>query len=166
MSKLITAVSALLLAGCASTGQWQTLTIDGSTEAAFGQSLSQLNDELPNARRQIFALALVDIVRTAAQAAGQAEDGKPAYTDQDYRRDLNGLTYDGVIALADESGPPIRNVYYANTRVRSFANDAPSTPVGPTISGDDHLWPVSNAGLVLSDAWKEPGFSPSNFRYP
>lgn len=165
MSKLITAAGALLLAGCASMGQWQTLSIDGSTEAAFGQSLSQLNDELSYSRSQMFALALVDIARTAAQDAGQTKDGSPAYTDEDYRRDLDGLTYDGVIALADQTGPSIRNVYYAGSRVPSFANRS-SSPVGPGPTGDNRLWPVNNAGLVLSDAWKEPGFSPSNFRYP
>ena len=164
MSKLITAAGALLLAGCASMGQWQTLSIDGSTEAAFGQSLTQLNDELSYSRSQMFAMALVDIARTSAQAAGQTEDGSPAYTDEDYRHGLDGLTYDGVIALADQSGPLIKNLYYAGRRAPGFANASSPVDQGPT--GDNRLWPVNNAGLVLSDAWKEPGFSPSNFRYP
>ena len=113
MSKAVLAALMTFLAGCASMGQWRALRIDGSSEESFGQSISQLNDELSYSRSRMFALALVDIASTAAQAAGQTEDGSPAYTDEDYRRDLDGLTYDGVIELADRSGPPISRVYYS-----------------------------------------------------
>jgi hypothetical protein len=113
VSKLVMAALMTFLAGCASMGQWRTLRIDGSSEESFGQSISQLNDELSYSRGRMFALALVDIASTAAQAAGQADDGSPSYTDEDYRRDLDGLTYDGVIDLADQSGPPIYRIYYS-----------------------------------------------------
>ena len=113
MSKPAMAILMTLLAGCASMGQWRTLQIDGSSQASFDQSISQLNDELTYSRSRMFGIALVDIASTAAQAAGQAEDGSPAYTDEDYRRDLDGLTYDGVIELADQSGPPIYRIYYS-----------------------------------------------------
>ena len=113
MSKLVMAALMTFLAGCASMGQWRTLQIDGSSEESFGQSISQLNDELSYSRGRMFALALVDIASTAAQAAGHADDGSPSYTDEDYRRDLDGLTYDGVIDLADQSGPPIYRIYYS-----------------------------------------------------
>ena len=113
MSKLILATLMTFLAGCASMARWKTLQIDGSSEESFDQSLSRFNDELSYSRGRMFALALVDIASTAAQTAGQTADGSPAYTDEDYRRDLDGLTYDGVIDLADRSGPPISRIYYS-----------------------------------------------------
>jgi Family of unknown function (DUF6694) len=165
MSKLITVTGALLLAGCASTGEWQALSIDSASEAAFANSVRLLDQELPNTRRSLFRLALVDIARTGVQSAGEADDGTPAYTDEDFRADLNGLTYQGVIDLADQVGPSVKDLYFAQL-TRPSGDFRPSWPQNQGPSGDDHLWPVSNAGLVLSDAWKEPGFSPSNFRYP
>jgi hypothetical protein len=113
MSKLTLAVATALLAGCASMGEWRTLTIDGGSEAAFGDSLSRLNDELSYSRARMLALALVDLTNSGVLNAGETSDGTSAYTEEDLRRDLDGLTYEGVIALADQTGPAIRTLYYS-----------------------------------------------------
>jgi hypothetical protein len=110
MSKPIFAVAAILLAGCASTGGWRTLSIDGSSETEFSESLTRLNTELPTTRSKIFALALVDIVSTREDSA---------YSMQQLRAELDGLTYDDVIALADQDGPPIKTVYYSGSWARA-----------------------------------------------
>jgi hypothetical protein len=118
MSKLAILVATFALAGCASTSEWRTLTIDGSSEAAFEESISLFDQELPKTRNRMFALALVDIVRTGAEESGQTKDGSPAYTDEQLRSDLHGLTYDGVIAFADETGPSVRQLYYSGSGAR------------------------------------------------
>jgi hypothetical protein len=84
---------------------WRGLQIDGSSVAAFEESISRLEQELPSAyRRQIFALALGDV----------AVDSKVVgYSDEDYRAQLDGLTYNGVIALADQTGASVKRQYYS-----------------------------------------------------
>jgi hypothetical protein len=114
MTKFMLSTVVVALAGCASMGAWRELRIDGSSESAFDESLSLLNAELPYSHRQMFALALVDIVRTEGQISGQTSDGgEDGYTDEEYRRQLNGLTYAAVIALADQTGPSIWRQYYS-----------------------------------------------------
>jgi hypothetical protein len=102
MTKLTLAVAAICLTGCA---EWRGSQIDGSSVAAFEESISRLEQELPSAyRRQIFALALDDV----------AVDNKLAgYSDEDYRAQLDGLTYNGVIALADQTGASVKRQYYS-----------------------------------------------------
>ena len=161
MPKQILLIAAISLAGCASTSEWRALSIDGSDEAAFGQSLALINDGLSSPRRDMFALALVDIAQTGVSSAGQAEDGSPAYTDEEYRRQLDGLTYDGVIALADESGPSVYSMYYyadrraadsrlgfESSRQPTFAADG--RPTSDYRPGGDR-WPTGsneNGGLI------------------
>ena len=110
MAKLTIAIATILLTGCASSGQWRTLSIDGGSETAFNESLTKLHDELPPTRSRIFSLALGDIVSTLA-AASETDDQD--FTAQDVRSVLDGLTYEGVIALADQSGPSIERVYHS-----------------------------------------------------
>lgn len=170
MSKVMFPVIALLLAGCASMGQWRTLSIDSSSELAFSDSVRRLDQELPYSRRQMFRLALADIARTGVENADRTSEGSPkTYTDEDFRRDLEGLTYDGVIAVADRTGTPVSRLYFAGRRSRAVAaagRDFNAAQAQQSFAGDDQFWPVSNAGAVLSDAWKEPGFSPGSYRYP
>jgi hypothetical protein len=68
---------------------------------------------LPSAyRRQIFALALGDV----------AVDNKVAgNSDEDYRAHLDGLTYNGVIALADQTGASVKTRYYSRTYAQVLA---------------------------------------------
>ena len=110
MSKRTLAVATICLTGCA---EWRGLSIDGSSVAAFEESISRLEQELPSAyRRQIFALALGDV----------AVDNKVAgYSDEDYRAQLDGLTYNGVIALADQTGASVKTRYYSRTYAQVLA---------------------------------------------
>ena len=122
MAKIITGLLFLAVAGCATSGGWRQLQIDGSDPATFGASLTTLNDGLTDTRQQMFALALVDIARTGAQTmSAQFPGGAIEYTDADFRRALDGLTYDDVIALADESGPRIASIYFRTRRGRDNA---------------------------------------------
>ena len=116
MSKLTLIIGTLLLAGCASTGGWRSLSIDGTSESAFRESVTQLDDELSSVRREMFRIALIDIAQTGVLSAGETDDGGPAYDDADFRAELDGLTYEAVIALADQSGTPVNRLYYSSLR--------------------------------------------------
>ncbi len=102
MSKLTLTMATICLTACA---EWRGLQIDGSSVAAFDESISRLEQELPSAyRKQIFALALGDV----------AVDNKVVgLSDEDYRAQLDGLTYNGVIALADRTGASVKTQYYS-----------------------------------------------------
>ena len=110
MAKLTIAIATIMLTGCASSGQWRTLSIDGGSETAFNESLTKLHNELSPTRSRIFSLALGDIVSTLAAVSG-ADDQD--FTAQYLRSELDELTYEGVIALADQSGASIETVYHS-----------------------------------------------------
>jgi len=114
MSKIMLPVVVLALTGCASTGEWRALRIDGSSATAFNDSLAALNAELSESRRGMLRLALADIERTQSQNVEPLSDRTDSdYTYDDLRRQLDGMTYDGVIALADQTGRSIATIYYA-----------------------------------------------------
>ena len=113
MSRILICTAAFVLSGCASMGEWRSMAIDGTSEAAFAQSVTALNDELPYRHQQLLSLALIDIARTGQSNAEGADDAESAYSYEQYRSELNGLTYDGVIALADQQGIPISQQYAA-----------------------------------------------------
>jgi len=73
LGTIVLAGCASARAGCASSGQWRALAIDGSSEAAFEQSLMLLDQEMPWTQRQILALALVDIASTEARSRGSSD---------------------------------------------------------------------------------------------
>lgn len=102
MSKLTLTMATICLTGCA---DWRGLQIDGSSVAAFAESVSRLEQELPSAyHKQIFALALGDVA---------ADNEVVRRSDEDYRAQLDGLTYNGVIALADQTGASVKTQYYS-----------------------------------------------------
>ncbi|MGD8810761.1 MAG: hypothetical protein PVG24_14220 [Gammaproteobacteria bacterium] len=138
MAKVMFSIVVLALAGCASMGEWRELQIDGTSESAFNESLSRLNAGLPYWRSEMFALALVDIARTEVQNAHQARDsGAGAYTDENFREQLDGLTYEGVIALADRTGPSISSLYSAGARQRNASRGGS----GPYAQTDPYRFP-------------------------
>jgi hypothetical protein len=101
MWKPIVCIVAIVLTGCA---EWRGLRIDGSSVAAFDESISRLEQELPSAyHRQVFALALGDV----------AVENNVVHRDAAYRAQLDGLTYKGVIAVADQTGTPVASRYYS-----------------------------------------------------
>lgn len=72
---------------------------------------------------------------------------------------------DELAATYEERIGPIRQVLPRARVAYSGPRPGFSTPAQPAPGYDDRFSGV-NPGLILSDAWKEPGFSPSNFRYP
>lgn len=101
MLKLTVAVLALALAGTASAAGWRSLTIDGSSEEAFAQSLEVFKDKLPPSRWYTFdhVLGHIWLQETLAAAAEQRE-----YTRDDYLRQLDGLTYNEIGRVLDPTG--------------------------------------------------------------
>jgi hypothetical protein len=55
----------------------------------------------------MFALALGDVA---------VDNDAVGYSDEDYRAQLDDLTYNGVIALADQTGAPVKRQYYSSRR--------------------------------------------------
>jgi hypothetical protein len=131
MSKLTIVVSAVVVAGCASTQEWRALRIDGSSQAGFESSVSLIQREMPTTRRRFFDLALADIWVTGRMDANVAASGD--FTAEDYFRQLDGLDYEGVIELADSAGPSISR-QYAQDRAARVQNLRRSAP-GVTNSG-------------------------------
>jgi hypothetical protein len=156
MSRVALLIAFVTLTGCAGTSGWRALSIDGTSAVSFSDSVMRLDQELSYTRRGMFRLALADIARTGVQNDGPASEG--GYSDADFRGDLAGRTYEGVISLADRSGTPISRQYYSSSRwSRALAESnrafAP-TPPEPVFTGDNRFWPISNAGLIISDSWK------------
>lgn len=146
MAKLTICMVVLVLAGCASTSEWRALRIDGSSESALRESVTRLDQELPREyHRRMFALALADVAQTGAQNAAQTDEGsEPAYTDEDFRAQLDGLTYDGVIALADQTGAPVSRQYYSGRGAVAAGTRNGGLP-GPAPTFNDNGRPASNA---------------------
>ena len=113
MLKLIVAVSALALAGSASAAGWRSLRIDASSEQSYSQSVATFQDKLSPSRRIAFARSLQDIWLNGTLAEEQQHE----YTRAEYLRQLHGLGYDEVMALADPTGKAegrYRAAYYAS----------------------------------------------------
>jgi hypothetical protein len=121
MSKLTIALSAVVLAGCASTSGWRALHIDGSSQASFEASVASIQQALPASRREYFDVALADVWIKGTLNADAAD-----YTADDYFRQLDGLQYDGVVALA----PDATQLLYrsASARAQRLTSEPASAP--------------------------------------
>ncbi len=120
MLKLTIAVLAVALAGTASAAGWRSLRVDGSTEDGFTQSVAAFEEKLSPVRYYVFLRALQDVWVAGTKAA---EAGEGEYTDADYLRQLDGLTYEDVVTFADPSGATARERYqaaYAQYRAASY----------------------------------------------
>ena len=134
MQKLTVAVLALALAGTASAGGWRNLRIDGSSEAAFAESMEAFKEKLPRAQRYVFVLAMQDIWVQGVEAA-KATDRE--YTGIEYFRQTNGLGYDEVVTLLDPTGQTARARYREASRL--YARAAPEFYPAPS----QQNWPES-----------------------
>lgn len=105
MLKLTLAVLAVAVAGSASAAGWRSLRVDGSSEDGFAKSLAVFKEELAPSRYYVLLQALQDVwaAGTKGSEAGQGE-----YTERDYLRQLDGLTYKGVVKFTDASGDTAR----------------------------------------------------------
>jgi hypothetical protein len=81
MLKLTVAVLAIALVGTAGAAGWRDLKIDGSSEAAFQQSLAAFAEELTRERNQVFTAALMDIW---LKGTNDAKADQREYTVSDY----------------------------------------------------------------------------------
>ena len=134
MLKITVAVLAVALAGTASAGGWRNLRIDGSSEAAFAESMEAFKEKLPRAQRYVFVLAMQDIWVQGVEAA-KATDRE--YTGIEYFRQTNGLGYDEVVTLLDPTGQTARARYREASRL--YARAAPELYPYPS----QQSWPES-----------------------
>jgi hypothetical protein len=114
MQRLTAVVLAVALAGTASAG-WRDLKIDGSSDAAFRQSLEAFNKELSPERHQVFTAALVDIW---LQGTAVAKTAQREYTASDYYAQLHGLSYDEVVTFTDPTGETAKQRYEQAKRTK------------------------------------------------
>ena len=143
MLKLTIAVLAVALAGTASAGGWRSLRVDGSSEAAFGESVAALQEKLTPARRYTFERALQDIL---IQGTKGAEGEQRETTTSEYWRQLDGLGYEEVVTFTDPTGETARRYRATYNPVRNgdgprAASAAALSPAGepsPPISWTGH----------------------------
>ena len=114
MLKLTVVVLAVALAGTAAAG-WRDLRVDGSSKAAFEQSVAAFKEELSAERQHVFQGALMDIW---IQGTTEAKANQRDYTTTDYYLELHGLSYEEVVTFTDPTGET------AKARARDAKNDA------------------------------------------
>ena len=108
MLKFMVAVLAIALAGSAGAAGWRSLRIDGTSEAAFSESVVAFQEKLSPVRRYVFASALHDIWELGTK---NAEAEQREYTESDYLRQLDGLAYDEIVTLTDPTGETAKRRY-------------------------------------------------------
>lgn len=119
MLKLAVAVVAVAVAGAASALGWRSLRVDATGEAAFAESVALFEEKLSPSRRYAFALALQDI---RLQGTKEANAEGRTYTATEFLRQVDGLTYEEVVHLADSTGKAenrYRAQYYAGQRLKN-----------------------------------------------
>ena len=112
MRKIVFSIVVMALGGCASTGGWRTLRIDGSSQSSIDRSISLIQQELPAFRREGFDMVLADLWITGTLNA-EAEGAE--YLENDYFALLDGLRYEDVLNLA---GPETTPRYWAVVQAR------------------------------------------------
>jgi len=120
MLKLTVAVLAIALVGSAGAAGWRDLKIDGTSEAAFQQSLAAFSEELSRERNQVFTAALMDIW---LKGTNDAKADQREYTVSDYHSQLDGLSYDQVVTFTDPSGETAKQ-RYEDAKRSKIANPA------------------------------------------
>lgn len=124
MSKLTLVIAAIVLAGCARTGAWSDLQIDGRSQSSIDRSVLLIQQELPAFRRERFDMVLADLWITGTL---RAEAEGTEYTEDDYFAQLDGLRYEDVLDLA---GPQTTPRYWAVVQAggRRGVQDASKRP--------------------------------------
>jgi hypothetical protein len=141
MLRLTLAVLAVALASTAGAAGWKSLRVDGSSEAAFSQSLEVFKEKLSPVRRYVFGEALKDIW---IQGTKRAEAEQREYTASDYYSQIDGLGYEEIVTLMDPSGEVARQrrtAFYRTYEGRQLAArmggggvralSEPAAPIGP-----------------------------------
>lgn len=154
MTKPALLLFAALLTGCASTSGWRALSIDGSTQATFEESVASLQQALPQSRRQRLNFALADI--WVAGTIDSALDGSGEYEPEEYFAQLDGLGYRDVIDLATARGSFLSE-RSASTR---GARKSP-VPAGAAFQGKGF---TANGGGYTRGGGRTDIFDPSDWR--
>jgi hypothetical protein len=143
MLKFTVAALAFAFASSASAAGWKSLRVDGSSEAAFAQSLEAFKEKLSPVRRYVFGEALKDIW---LQGTKKAEAEQREYTASDYYRQVDGLGYEEIVTLTDPTGETARQrrtAFYRSDEGRQLAArvgpgggivrslNQPAAPIGP-----------------------------------
>ena len=108
MLKLSFAVLAVALAGTASAGGWRSMRVEATDIDSFTKSVVAFEEELSTPRHYVFKLALRDLWRQGMQRAS-AEQRE--YTETEYFMQLDGLSYEEIVALADATGETTKARY-------------------------------------------------------
>ena len=95
-------VAAVLLIGCAHVPPRDALRIDGSTPERFQASWDQLNRSLTPQQQTQLSLAILPIALGKYKSATDIPGSLQGLGPQDIRTQVNGLTYDEIIALAQK----------------------------------------------------------------
>lgn len=122
MFKLVVAVLTVALAGTAGAAGWKDLRIDGTSEAAFQQSLAVFKEKLSPERQKVFTDALMDIW---VQGTLDAKRDQREFTVNDYCAQLNGLGYEQVVTFTDPSGDTARERYREASREKTADTTRP-----------------------------------------
>ncbi len=130
MLKLTVAVLAIALIGSASAEEWR---IDASSHRAFERSLEAAKSELSQPEIQMLGGALKYIWEEGTRAA-VADDR--TYSDQDYFRQIDGLTYEQVVHFTDETYDAAQAQYRAaldgaERAIRRNESSAARAPMPP-----------------------------------
>jgi hypothetical protein len=139
--KLTAAALAIALAGTASAG-WRAMRVEAADVASFEESVAAFEEELSTPRHYVFMMALQDIWAQGLQRAG-AEQRE--YTEAEYFRQLDGLTYDEIVTLADPTGKTTRERYRTGVS-KMLANRGPLVATGVSASASNNATPVGAGG--------------------
>jgi hypothetical protein len=129
MLKLTAIALAVAFAGTASAG-WRAMRVEAADTASFEESVAAFEVELSTARHYVLMLALQDIW---AQGLQRARAEQREYTEAEYFRQLDGLTYEEIVTLADPSGKTTKERYRAGV-AKMLANRGPMASV--SVPGD------------------------------
>lgn len=94
-----------MLIGCASTPQ-QPLRVDGSTPEAFQTSWSRLNSSLSASQQAQLNTAILLLGATKLHDSGYK--GPPSFGPETLRADLDGKTFEQIIAAAKATGATVK----------------------------------------------------------
>ena len=135
--KLMATALAVAFAGTASAG-WRTMRVEAANAASFEESVAAFEEELSTARHYVLMLALQDIW---AQGLQSASDEQREYTEAEYFRQIDGLTYDEIVTLADPTGDVTKERYRTGVE-KMLANRRPPVATGVSAASSNSRTPV------------------------
>jgi hypothetical protein len=156
MLRLTITVLAVALAGAANAaGGWRDLRVDASNDANFATSVAEFEEKLSPARYQVFLMALKDVWDQGTESAAAQQS---AYTTTDYLAQIDGLTYEQVVTLADPTGD--------TTKMR-LRNAVARTSGGPRtgVGGSAHRGYPNNPSSQRSYPAQDPAGNPNGWAW-